>query len=420
MTIWDSPDTWQDLARLAQPAIPDGQDRMTVEVRHGDVRYPAPDGRPDPHYEPLFTAVGRLGAQERLVGLVLLDIGRDGRYAVRRLPPARIAPEVLIDPTARPPILREPAPAPGPPLAASDPEQVAAAIASRLGDGEALDEPALADFAEELGRPIPPELRAAWRTVGDVEIDDEHYFRLEQPSAEALRMTRQERFIDAWLIPVDHRPEDEVLHVPFASGWIPFADDGDGNASCLDLTPGAAGAIGQVVRVDLDDDIGAHLVARSLLDFVEGRWVEEPPRPAPSTRLAAMIHHGSGITAHDLADATQLQVLQVGLVEAPVDLTPCLGLPAVHAISAASALAAPEQVLAFPALEYLALGQHAWTRLLDGGRLPGRLTVATIPIVPGQAVAGLAVRDRLRAAYGIPAEPTEPLLRGAVGEIGRG
>ncbi|MGI9284296.1 MAG: SMI1/KNR4 family protein [Pseudomonadales bacterium] len=60
-------------------------------------------------------------------------------------------------------------------------------------------------------------------------------------------------------------PPGAVKHVPFSKGWIPFAE-GDEEYLCVDLTPGPAGCVGQVILFAGDVD---HLfkVADSFEEF---------------------------------------------------------------------------------------------------------------------------------------------------------
>lgn len=57
------------------------------------------------------------------------------------------------------------------------------------------------------------------------------------------------------------------------TGWIPLDADGGGNGSVLDLSPGAGGAVGQII--DMDHEVGpSGPTASDFIDYLRGRLDE--------------------------------------------------------------------------------------------------------------------------------------------------
>jgi cell wall assembly regulator SMI1 len=57
------------------------------------------------------------------------------------------------------------------------------------------------------------------------------------------RATAAAQRVSAWL-----QAQPRIEPVKWHTGWIPIAEDGCGNLYCVDLAPGPAGRVGQVIK----------------------------------------------------------------------------------------------------------------------------------------------------------------------------
>lgn len=122
----------------------------------------------------------------------------------------------------------------------------AAESAARLRPG--ASEATLAALAGAVGGPLPPELVALWRFCDGLPIFeyaglgvDES--RLRREGLEDLRT----RGIFA-NHQVFEQSSPRIQPTKWHPGWLPLAEDGCGNMYCVDLAPGPAGRVGQVIR----------------------------------------------------------------------------------------------------------------------------------------------------------------------------
>jgi len=110
---------------------------------------------------------------------------------------------------------------------------------------------ALAALAKVLDRPLPPELVAMWLVHDGLPIFE--YAGL--GAADAKRRYVELEKLRKKGISANHEVFEQnaprIQPVKWHSGWIPLAQDGCGNLYCLDLAPGPAGIVGQVIRWEM-------------------------------------------------------------------------------------------------------------------------------------------------------------------------
>lgn len=401
MSIWTQADTWAPLAQLARAGTSSGSADLAGggERISGDVDAAT--------FRTLADRVAAVGGIEPLEGRVwALRVSADGSWTcVLSGPDAGRAEEVVVQPGALPAPFRARPWIGTVPVADNDVPLVWREVDRLTGSSPEAEPEQLAAVERLIGFPLPRELRALWSAAagGEVRVGDSVRFQILLPDAETLARCRPVGRFPGWrygaMEVLDPSPEDAVQPLAGSPGWIPFAHDGIGDLYCLDLTPGPAGTVGQVIIIEHEESIGACLVADSLTEFILGG--AEIRRASPGTGVLRAVRLRDAASLPTLSGATQLEVLWLGPTDHPVDLTPCLGLPAVRTLSAAR-LAKPEQVLSFPALEYLELQPEGWLRLLADSGLPPGLLAAGIRTPVTGSVAATAAEDRIRDVAGLP------------------
>ncbi|MGM9319941.1 SMI1/KNR4 family protein [Deinococcus aquaticus] len=116
-------------------------------------------------------------------------------------------------------------------------------------------DPALDAFEARQGVTLPPALRALYRWH-----DGGNLFGLEFLSLERLAADRglyadvaADHMTDLDEVVVSHPPG--AIRLLYATGdWLPFLHDGGGNHVALDLNPGPAGRVGQIITTGRDEE----------------------------------------------------------------------------------------------------------------------------------------------------------------------
>jgi len=180
-------------------------------------------------------------------------------------------------------------------------------------------------------------------------------------------------------------PGAAVQQLAGSPGWIVFGDDGGACRYAIDMTPGPKGNLGQVIAIPIDEKIGAYLQARSLTDFVRGRFAEaeDVPRPDEGPVIAKVDQGGQqAIEAIARPDLEVLAIWKGPQWEGePLDLAPLAGLPKLRTLCAdPGTLADPLQIADLATLEYLELGPQDWRALLDAKAVPDSLLAAEITV----------------------------------------
>lgn len=421
---WLQKQAWEPLARLVRDSLADGAD--SAMVCGG---FDTPSGMVGVKTDAVASVKELLRAMNRIHSFgevrYSLDVEANGHFVVRLQTHATAGPsdDVVLVANALPkPYLVKPKLFQTP-RAKNDYAQIEEIIRDQIHDGSGCSDEVL-DAAEVLrGIPFPQELRTMWRlaTSGRVRFrreckDDGKCYKI-TPSFEILSpapdargagaiASAQGRFTE-WRVCATQvlypDPDEVVQELVGSPGWIPFAVDDDNNVYALDLTPGPRGQMGQVIQIVPSVTVGATLVAQSLTDWFACRHEPEDFSPRTQCRRDAMVHRYGPLTVADLAHETDLEVLQIGVVDEPVDLTPILGLPKVRTVVARpGSLADPTQVFEFPALEYLRLGVADWVTVLDEGLMPGQVKVAGVADEDADSHEWVEVMNRLRALVGQP------------------
>ncbi|WP_103535801.1 SMI1/KNR4 family protein [Streptomyces sp. SM11] len=205
-------------------------------------------------------------------------------------------------------------------------------------------------------------------------------------------------------------PGASVQGLAGSPGWIGFGGNG-GDEFAVDLTPGPAGHLGQIILVDHEQSLGAELVADSLTDVVLGR-VRKERGGLHTDRPPAVAGVGAGrLESVRAAAHPALEVLSIDVRDGtPFTLAPVVGLPRLRTLTATpGALADPLEVAALTGLEFLELGAREWRALLDAGTVPRTLKAAAISVRDQDHLPVVAIANEILALYGRPPVPQTPL-----------
>ncbi len=141
---------------------------------------------------------------------------------------------------------------------------------------------ALETLAKALGQPLPPELVAMWQVHDGLPIFE--YAGLGATESKRRRaglekLRKEGTFANH---EVFAQSEPLIQSVKWHPGWIPLAEDGCGNLYCLDLAPGPAGCVGQVIKWEMaggpfaDSSVGlAEMLERYAAALESGKFKYE-------------------------------------------------------------------------------------------------------------------------------------------------
>ena len=311
------------------------------------------------------------------------------RYEGALPEPARLLPEP--NPGARP-------------HPSADPALLERVLRQRLPATAGATEEELAAAEARLGMPLPGELRALYRTMRapveppeddqdwDEDDDEPGEWLTDGMLGELLNSLDGVHIADAATRASWHLAREAVITPPGAAvqqlvgspGWIVFGDDHGDNRYAIDMTPGPGGNLGQVIALPVHQDIGARLMARSLTDFVQGRFAEDAPCPGEAPVIADVYPGGrQAIEAVAHPDLEVLAIIRKGpkWEGEPLSLAALAGLPKLRTLCAdPEGLADPLQITELAALEYLELGPRDWRALLDARAVPESLLAARIVV----------------------------------------
>ncbi|KND29647.1 SMI1/KNR4 family protein [Streptomyces acidiscabies] len=410
---------WEPLLRLirasntAELAAPGGYVRGHVGVGSWSV----PVHRPSPprgqaaqvedmqeEWDAVHAVIGALTEAE--VGQVefVLECGADGATTLRlygphpHVEPGFGGPQggslLLVDDAVPEPWRRLPELMPDAmPAPTADPVELARMLRERLPDVIGATEEEIAATESRIGVTLPGELRSLYGVVRG---------RWEDWSDDFDAADRVYETVGCELLPLDHvyvadastrpapwefgatdaavtRPGDAVQGVVGSPGWIVFGGSGGGDGIALDLTPGPAGHLGQVVLLSHEEHVGAELLADSLTDLVRDGEREERRSRREELPEVARVNH-SAVRSVEAAAHPALEVLSLGVCDGePFSLAPVVGLPRLRTLSAyPGTLADPREIGALTGLEYLDLPPDHWRSLLDAGAVPRGLLAASI------------------------------------------
>ncbi|SCK39798.1 MULTISPECIES: SMI1/KNR4 family protein [unclassified Streptomyces] len=340
---------------------------------------------------------------------------------------------LLADGSLPEPWLRRPEPVPGAmPAPSADPGLLERTLRERLPDAIGATEEEISAAGVRLGVPLSDELKVLYRVT---RVDGGDDFEAADRAGDAVGC---ELFGLEHLGAVDaagrHRgwnpgakravrtgPGTAVQGLAGSPGWIRFGTNG-GDEFAVDLTPGPAGHLGQIILIDHERSLGAELVADSLTDFVLGRMRADGRGPGGS-RLPAEVGVGVGVgvgTGHletvEAAAHPALEVLSVGPGNGePYSLAPVAGLPRLRTLTASpGTLADPMEVAGLTGLEFLELGAREWRVLLDAGAVPRTLKAAAITVHNQRHLPVVPLANEILALWNRP-RIAQTLLHGDLG-----
>ncbi|MEV3938109.1 SMI1/KNR4 family protein [Glycomyces sp. NPDC049804] len=301
-------------------------------------------------------------------------------------------PLVLVAGAVPEPARREPRTYPGRGLAPSaDPERLERVLRERMPNAVGAGEDELAAVEARLGVPLPAELRAVlrvtraeWSEQRDIEaLGGVELFGLdgiERASEADVRKGIPFPFLAAKAAVTG--PDAAVQGLVDPPCWIVVGDHGGGSGDwvAVDLMPGPAGHVGQLVVVSHEEEIGAQLLAESFTALVLDGGIEDyEDNPGEAPPYAVMVDSKQGHCVAAVATA-ELEVLRIGVWDAePSDLTPLVGLPRLRTLIAhPGKIADPGVIGCLKGLEYLEIGPDEWEALLAADAVPRSLLAAGV------------------------------------------
>jgi cell wall assembly regulator SMI1 len=410
--------TWEPLLRLLRAgnakalAAPDGH--VAGRIGRYGWSLPLPPRLPPPgralqveDMQEEFDAVGRVQsalADDEEISFVA-EIGPTGRTVLYLLDPspaveAGIGPHpgalVLVDQAVPEPWRRLPDPVPGAaPAPSADPALLGRTLRERLPGATGATEAEIAAAEARLGVALPAELKALYRVMRGRWDDWGDDYEAAERAAEAVGC---ELFPleEVYIADPPSRPcpwrfaaQEAVVTPPGAAvqgvvgspGWIAFGDNGGGDRLAVDLTPGPAGRVGQIIMIGHEQSIGADLLADSLTDLVVNGRDEPRSDRRDDSPAVARINYRDLPSVHAAAHP-ELEVVSIGVWEGePLSLAPLAGLPRLRTLTAyPGTLADPLEIAKLTGLEFLELGPDEWRVLLDAGAVPRSLSAAAIEV----------------------------------------
>ncbi|MCP2336703.1 SMI1/KNR4 family protein [Actinomadura rupiterrae] len=443
--------TWEPLLRLMWEALdtPNGDGKASGSISKGGwsvpvKRPPMVPGRAmqvedmRAEHDAVERVMGALG--EPGVISFVAEFEASGRTVLRLINPTEAAQpglsnaapdELVLVAGSRPePWRRLPEPNPDAvPAPTADAALVERTLRERLPDAIAATDEEIAAAEARLGMPLPDELKAVYRVTrarwsdfnGDYEAMTRHAdaVRAELYSLDSLRIADAASRDAPWQFAATEaavtRPDSAVQGLPGSPGWLAFGENGGGDVYAIDLTPGPAGRLGQIIFLSHEENIGAALVADSLTDMIvhdaEPVWAQ----PADGTPEIAYVNVRS---IPDVASAAHpdLEVLSLGVWEAePTSLAPVFGCPKLRTLSAyPGTLADPLEINRLANLEYLSLPVAYWRVLLDADAVPRSLLAAGFEGYADDPLDRVAVANELLALFAAGPQITETVVEGVL------
>jgi len=438
--------TWRPLAAYAKQYLlePSGfSGWVGVHGGHGasGVRFPQPPfvpGRAMQHedyaeQDAPFETVREALRADGLTGVDFrVDYRMDGAVTVRAVLAGQERTEALghltlVEGAMPEPYRRRPAPpAPRHPCGPVDLAALEGILRALWPNESGMSDAELGAYEAASGLTLPPEARVLYRvTRGRQQYADYADFDWNVPVP-----------FDVWALDEPWRAEPRTRY----HGWSTLARTAGNTASddaiqalsqppewfvlgnadtltiALDMVPGPAGKVGQVIgwsdETRGDQPFGAQLLADSLLAFVRGEryeddgemtaWTEDLPEYGAVTVV-------NGRTVADVA-SPELEVLYVVMrPEDPAIIAEATGLPRLRTlVSIPGSIADPLELGALDSLEYLETGPAEWRALLDAGAVPRGLLACAVTTGFGSTTNPheiAVITDELRALFGL--EPSE-------------
>lgn len=299
--------------------------------------------------------------------------------------------------------------------ATADPAALTRLVRQKLPNANPTSEDQLAATEDRLGTTLTDEVRAIYLAAarGELIVGEESGFYgmelIPLDDDETRSWYLPEARMSEWRFGAKETlgpdPQHKVQPLGATPLWFPIGHDWGGNAYAVDLTPDVDGHRGQVVFLDHELNAGATFVAESFTELLVHGREGEPTGPVADAHTAH-VNDRNGVTVAQAASDDDLEVVSLGLLDTPADLTPLLDRPRIRTLDAApGTLADPRQVARFPGLEYLSTGLREWRMLLDGGQLPAGLLAARVDGGyggDGDLAAVVATANELLGRFGRP------------------
>lgn len=356
--------------------------------------------------EPVQRALRTAGGGSVAFDVHLADNGRvtitlaaeSSTHEIYRLPGMNSAGTLLLAPGAQPaPAREQSASFPNVGVASSaDPELLERVLRERMPNAVGASEEELADLEKRIGRPLPDELRSVLRVT---KADHGTNWDLEESETAALggislfglngiepastADVRKDLPFDMLMnVAAVTNADSPVQGLVDSPDWLVVGDrwGGSGDWVAIDLAPGPAGHVGQLVVISHEAEIGAELLAESFTDLVV-HGNTKVVTGDPCTEAPAVARVGAVTDESIEAAATpDLQVLTVLRSDSsPTDLTPLVGLPRLRTLRAApGAIADPRVIGRLNHLEYLEIGLQEWETLFKDDAVPSSLLAASV------------------------------------------
>jgi cell wall assembly regulator SMI1 len=291
----------------------------------------------------------------------------------------------------------------------ADPARLERLLRGRLPGAIGATDAEIATAEARLGVALPDELATLYRVAGGGLEEDGHAeaVRCRLLSIDELTIADAEWQPSSWRYgateAVRTPPDAAVQGLPGSPGWMVFAGNGGRERFAVDLTPGPAGHLGQIIVLGVRS-LGGYVVADSLTDMVEHgseNWRLVDPQEYPAV---ARINSGA-FTSVDEAAHPDLEVLTIGTWDGePLSLAAVADLPRLRTLRAqAGTLSDPGEIGGLTNLEYLAIGVREWRVLLAADAVPKGLSAAGIDVERDQDPADVAaLANELLALWGRP------------------
>lgn len=302
---------------------------------------------------------------------------------------------------------------------------VAAYAAAQIHErGAPVAAEALAATEARLGVPLPEEVRALFAVTGSGILPVRQLDRARRLAAAGEASDDgPETFWETILSPGEDRsypssaerssswqfgalevppddPEHRLVDTAHSDAWYPIAGEG-GEFVVVDLAPGPAGHVGQLLWVPRFPNAGAVWLAPSLAHALRHGYADMTV-PDPTPGAAVNIDGTHGLASEQVAAHVEVARINV----AAVDLTPLRDKPRLRTVALAAlgdARAAADVFDTLPALEYLEAPADDIRRLGAWGRLPRTLKAVGLRLEPDARLEDtVALVDALRALRGLP------------------